>query len=74
MWLFWASFGRIQKNLSNLTDNYPKQGKKVLLFPHHPAATMPKLIISRMIEFILMKIIYPNLNLGILEIYCLISN
>ena len=33
MWLFWASFGRIQKNLSYLTDNFPKQGYKVLFFP-----------------------------------------
>ena len=40
MWLFWASFGRIQKNLSYLTDNFPKQGYKVLFFPY-PAATMP---------------------------------
>ena len=39
MWLFWASFGLIQKNLSCLTDNFPKQGYKVLFIPY-PAATM----------------------------------
>ena len=32
IWLFWASFGRMQKNISYLTDNIPKQGYKVLLF------------------------------------------
>ena len=38
-WLFWVSFGRIQKYISYLTDNFPKQGYKVLFFPY-PAATM----------------------------------
>ena len=33
IWLFWATFGRIQKNISYLTDNFPKQGYKVLFFP-----------------------------------------
>ena len=36
---FWASFGRIQENISYLTDNFPKQGYKILFFPY-PAATM----------------------------------
>ena len=31
----------LQKNLSYLTDNFPKQGYKVLFFPY-PAATMFK--------------------------------
>ena len=39
MWLFWASFGRIQINLSYLTDNFPKQEYRVLFFPY-PATTM----------------------------------
>ena len=33
IWLFWATFGCIQKNISYLTDNFPKQGYKVLFFP-----------------------------------------
>ena len=38
-WLFSATFGRLQKNISYLTDNLPKQGYKVLFFPF-PAANM----------------------------------
>ena len=40
MWLFLASFGRIQKNLSYLTDNFTKQGYKVLFLPYPSATTM----------------------------------
>ena len=29
----WTSFGRIQKNISYLTDNFLRQGYKVLFFP-----------------------------------------
>ena len=36
VWLFWATFGCIQKNICYLTDNFQKQGYKVLFFslPH----------------------------------------
>ena len=30
---FWATFRRIQKNISYHTDNFPKQGYKVLFYP-----------------------------------------
>ena len=36
---FWATFGHIQKNISYLTDTFPKQGYKVLFFPI-PSASM----------------------------------